>query len=225
MKKIFTLLVILIMGAGATAQETSAPDYTQIEKNIQDASSPYYYPALEARYNKADATLTTDQLRHLYYGNLFVAHEVQTATASLALDGFNQILSKPNPDKDDYTKALTYSNVLLQYKPFSILLKQYRMFCLKELGQYNDAIKERAQIEMIADAIMSSGTGNDRNNSIHVIDSDNQQEVLGLLHFEPNAESKIITGNNEYVPVADNLYKTTGVYFYMHQPQRQISGL
>lgn len=225
MKKIITLLAIIIMGANAIAQETSAPNYTQIEKNIQDASSPYYYPALEARYNKADATLTTEQLRHLYYGSLFIAHKVDTAAASAALDGFNQILSKPSPNKDDFAKALTYSNVLAQYKPFSILLKQYRVFCLKELGRYEDAIKERAQIEMIADAMLSSGTGTEKNSSIHVIDTDNQQEVLSLLHFEANGESRPLTGNNEYVPVAGNLYKTPGVYFYMHQPQREISGL
>lgn len=225
MKKIFTLLVILIMGAGATAQETSAPDYTQIEKNIQDASSPYYYPALEARYDKADATLTTDQLRHLYYGNLFVAHKVQTVAATMALEGFNEILTKPSPNKEDYTKALEYSNILAQYKPFSILLKQYRIFCLTQLGQYEEAIKERAQIEMIAEAIMSSGTGTDKNSSIHVIDTDNRSEALVLLHYEAKGDAHSLAGSKEYVPVAENLYKTPGVYFYMHEPQRQISGL
>lgn len=225
MKTIIALLAIIIMGAGAAAQETTVPDYTRIEKDIQDKVSPYYYPSLEARYNKADETLTTDQLRHLYYGSLFIARNVHTAAAAMALDGFNEILSKPNPTQDDYQHALEYSNILVQYKPFSILLKQYRTFCFKELGRYTDAAKERAQCEMIAEAILSSGTGADKAGSIHVIDTDNQQEVLGLLRFEASGESRPLTGNNEYVPVADNVYKTPGVYFYMHQPQREITGL
>lgn len=225
MKKIITLLAIMIMGAGATAQETTAPDYTKIEKDIQDKASPYYYPALEAKYEKADETLTTEQLRHFYYGSLFVAQKVHTAAAAMALDGFNEILSKPNPTRGDYEQALEYSNILVQYKPFSILLKQYRTFCFKELGRYDDAAKERAQCEMIAEAILSSGTGADKATSIHIIDTDNRQEVLGLLRFEPSGESKALAGNNEYTPVKDNLYKTPGVYFYMHQPQRELTGL
>lgn len=225
MKKIITLLVIIMMGANAAAQDTAAPNYAAIEKSIQDKNSPYYYPLLEARYNTADETLTTEQLRHLYYGSLFVAQRVNTGAAALALDGFNEILSKPSPTRADYEQALEYSNILLQYKPFSILLKQYRTFCFRELGRYDEALKERTQCEMIADAILSSGNGTAKDNTIHVIDTDNRQEVLTLLRFEAKGDSTPLAGNKEYVPLTANAYSTPGLYFYMHQPQHELTGL
>ena len=43
-------------------------DMETIAAEVGDPSSPYFYPALFARYEKSDTTLTLNVFRHLYYG-------------------------------------------------------------------------------------------------------------------------------------------------------------
>lgn len=223
MKKIFTLLTILILGASATAQETSVPDYAAIEQHITNPDSEFYYPALLQRYKNADTSLTAPQLQHLYYGSIYVQRPVSTAQAMEALKEFNAVVSQPSPTRADLEAALGYTDVLIKFKPYSILLKQYRVFCLKELGRTDEALKERAQYEMIAETILASGTGTSAENSIHVTDVDNESEVLELLRYKQQGEPETPKPETDYIPVANNVYGVKGIYFYIPQPKRELS--
>lgn len=225
MKKIFTVIATIVMGLHAMAQETSAPDYKQIEKDIQDKNSAFYYPSLKARYAVADKTLTIDELRHLYYGSALIVENTPTEAAAQALENFGAILKKENPTPNDYLLALKYSDTLIKYKPYSILLKHYRVFCLKEMGRYDEAIVERDQIEMIAEAILSSGNGASETSSIHVVDIDNEDDAINLLNFTVAGNGIASTSKEAFVPVEQNIYNQSGVYFYVYQPNRAVSGL
>lgn len=226
MKKIVTLLVALfVTGANTIAQEIIKPDYATIEKNVKDEKSGFYYTDLMERYTKADTTLTLQQMRHLYYGTAYTAPAVTAAEASVALEKMNALLTKPNPTEADFVLVADYSKTLLAHKPFSITVKQYRMFCLKKLGRYSEAVIERNQCDMIAEAIMSSGDGTSPEKSIHVIDTDNELEVVSLLGFEPVDGYKAVNGNHDFIMLNKNLYNRDGVYFYIDQPVREVTGL
>lgn len=223
MKKILTLLTILILGASAIAQETSVPDYAAIEQHITNPDSEFYYPALLQRYQNADTTLTAAQLQHLYYGSIYIQRPISTAQAMEALKEFNAVVSQPSPTRADLEAALGYTDVLIKFKPYSILLKQYRVFCLKELGRIDEALKERTQYEMIAETILASGTGTTAENSIHVTDVDNESEILELLRYKQQGEPQTPKPETDYIPVANNVYGVKGIYFYIPQPKRELS--
>ncbi|MFP9113729.1 DUF4919 domain-containing protein [Flavobacterium sp. RHBU_3] len=224
MKKLFTTLMLLVMIV-ANAQEIQKPDYNSIEQNIHDSASKYYYPKLFGRYKKADTTLTLEEARHLYYGSAYIQAPVSTEEAVEALQKLNGILAKSAPTQADCLTALEYTDVILAYEPFSLTVKQYRMACYRQLGRYDEAILERTQCEIIADAILSSGDGTTKDRSIHVLDTDNEMEVLSLMGFKPAAGDYAVTGNHDYITLQDNAYRRPGVYFYINNAPVAVSGL
>lgn len=223
MKKLLLLFALIFAAAAQAQQDTAAPDYAAIEQHITNPDSEFYYPALLQRYQDADITLTAADLQHLYYGSIYVQRPVSTAQAMEALKQFNALASQPSPTRADLEAALGYTDVLLKFKPYSILLKQYRVFCLKELGRTDEALKERAQYEMIAETILASGTGTSAENSIHVTDVDNESEILELLRYKQQGEPQTPKPETDYIPVANNVYGVKGIYFYIPQPKRELS--
>ena len=223
MKKLFILLALFCFATGYSQNGTFAPDYAAIEQHITNPDSEFYYPALLQRYQNADTTLSIAQLQHLYYGSIYIQRPVSTAQAMEALKEFHAVVSQPSPTRADLEAALGYTDVLIKFKPYSILLKQYRVFCFKELGRIDEALKERAQYEMIAETILASGTGTSAENSIHVTDVDNESEILELLRYKQQGKPETPKPETDYIPVANNVYGVKGIYFYIPQPKRELS--
>lgn len=223
MKKLFILLALFGFTTGYSQNGTVAPDYAAIEQHITNPDSEFYYPALLQRYQNADPTLSAEALQHLYYGSIYIQRPVSTEQAMEALKEFNAVVSQPSPTRADLEAALGYTDVLIKFKPYSILLKQYRVFCLKELGRIDEALKERAQYEMIAETILASGTGISAENSIHVTDVDNESEIIELLRYKANGMPQTTATETDYIPVANNVYGVKGIYFYIPQPKRELS--
>jgi hypothetical protein len=212
MKKLITLLALLIVSV-AGAQETSSPDYTSIEKNTKDKNSPYYYKTLMDRYAKADTTMTIEERRHLYYGFAFTKVKLDEPTVRSVEKQLRDALHRPDPTKADMEDVITYSGTLLQAYPFSITLKEYRTYCLKQLGRYDEAAAEKAQSEMIIDAMLSSGDGKTVTTAIHVIDASNEYELVQLMGFEALDDEYLVNNKYDYLILNKNSYNLPGLYF------------
>lgn len=212
MKKLVTLLALLVITITG-AQETRKPDYTAIQKNIKDKSSPYFYKTLMERFTKADTTLTLAERRHLYYGFAFMPMKMDEMAIRSLEQQLKTALHKPNPVAADMEDVVKYSGLLLQAFPFSITLKEYRTYCLKELGRFDEAMAEKAQTEMIADAILSSGDGKTLASAIHVIDAGNEYEMVALMGFEVLDDEYLINDKYDYLTLGKNPYSLEGLYF------------
>lgn len=224
MKKILTILVFLMVSGSGFAQGTTAPDYDAIAKNISDKNSEFYYPELVARYNAADTSMTLEQRRHLYYGSVAI-HKTGLRESTEALKKMNEVLMKQKPDREDMEALLDYTATILDYEPYSITIKQYRQYCMQELGYYKQAIAERAQIEIIIDAILSSGDGSAIDKSIHVVDQENEFEVVNLLGFEVDGDEYATNGQVDYIILGKNAYGKPGLYFEVTELPKQVTGL
>lgn len=225
MKKIFTLLAFLMV-LGASAQtETTTPDYTLIQKNIKDKSSAFYYANLYNRYTKADTSMTLEERRHLYYGAAFINKKNDLEALNKTQVNLREILKKEAPTRADVENIVNYTAALLQANPFSITIKEYRQHCLKQLGRFDEAKIERAQTDMIIDAILSSGDGTSKQNSIHVIDAGNEFEVVGILGFEPVGDEYATNGQYDYFTINKNSYNLPGLYFEVTDTKNQVTGL
>ena len=224
MKKIFTLLAFIFV-ITANAQETQSPDYTLIDKEINNSSSPYYYAALYSRYAKADTSMTLEERRHLYYGFAFSKKNNHATKVQNNPNLIKGVLQKTNPTVADLENVVNYTTALLEVNPFSLTIKQYRMYCLKELGRYKEANIERAQSDIIIDAILSSGDGTTQQNSIHVVDIDNEYEVVSLMGFEPVDSENEINGKYDYFILNKNMYNLQGLYFEVADAKNMVTGL
>lgn len=214
MRKIilFTVLFFAFININAQTEEFTAPDYKIIEKNVADKNSALYFDKLFERYAKSDTTMTLEEKRHLYYGYSF-QDEYSPYSRSEAEKKLRELLQKDDGTKDDLKKIIEYTDEILKTYPFSIRIKEYRIYSFRELGMIAEAEKESVQGEIIIDAILSTGNGTDKETCFYVINTSNEYEVLSLLGFEFGGSQSLIDGRYDYLALADNPYQIKGFYF------------
>lgn len=213
MKKQILLLFLFLSGLtyGQTPEFT-APDYELIEKNVNTEKSPLNFDALFERYAKADTTMTLQEKRHLYYGYSF-QEEYSPYSNSPAEKKLRELLQKENADKSDLEKIITYTDTILAQYPFSLRMKEYRMYSFNELGKPLELEKEKAQASIIIDAILSTGDGTTEETCFYVITTENEYEIINLLGFSFGGSQSLIGGRYDYLTVAENPYELEGFYF------------
>lgn len=211
-KLLFIVLLTIVIGTStAQSQEIQKPDYAGIEKSTKDKNSQYFYKKLFARFTTADSTLTLDERRHLYYGFSFT--EKYNPYSSFEKGELNKLLDKEVlTNKEMQTVVLLTGKALDQY-PFNIRMREYRQYFLKKLGKDTDAALENARIEIILDAILSTGDGTSKDKAFYVIEVGNEYQLLNILGFEYGGEQSLIEGRYDYLKLQKNAYNVDGFYF------------
>lgn len=213
MKKIYYILALfLVVKAGAQSSDTTAPDYVSIENNITNEKSPFHYPKLLERYNRADASMTTEEKRHLYYGYALTDNYAPFSRTKEEKELYELLVQK-NPGKAEYEKVLEYTAVIQKNYPFSLRIKDYRIYCLKELGRSQEAANEMEQREIIIDAVLSSGDGKTKDSSLHIINPVNEYEFIELMGFEYAGKEFLIENKYDYLALNENSYDLGGMFF------------
>lgn len=213
MKIIYMILFsLLCITSNSQTNDFVKPNYGLIEKNISDKNSPYYFKKLFTRYAKADTTMTLEEKRHLYYGYSF-QEEYSPYERPEAHKNLNEILVKEELDKADYEKILLHSASILKQYPFSIRMKEYRIFSYKELGMHKEAEDETVQATIILDAMLSTGDGTTKDSSFYVINTLNEYEIINILGFEFGGEQHLVDQQYDYLTLNENSYNIKGLYF------------
>lgn len=213
MKRLLLLLPLLYGSvAMAQAEGFAKPDFETIEKNIKDEKSPYNYQKLYARYQDADSTMTIEEKRHLYYGYSFTPGYAPYVSSGI-LAQLREILNKEDPSPADMKKIILYCGVALEQYPFSLRLKEYRIYCMKELGMIAEATHEKAQAAMIVDAILSTGDGITKDTPFYVVNTVNEYEVVHLLGFDYGGDQALMDHKFDYLSLSKNSYELPGLYF------------
>lgn len=211
-KLLFMALLTITVSVAAQTQELSKPDYTGIEKNIKDKTSQYFYKKLFARFTTADSTLTLEERRHLYYGFSFT-EKYSPYSSSPSGDELKKLLEKENLSNKEMQKVVLLAGRELDLYPFNIRMREYRQYFLKKLGKNADAALENSRIEIILDAILSTGDGTSKDNAFYVIEVGNEYQLLDILGFEYGGEQSLVEGRYDYLTLQKNAYNVEGFYF------------
>lgn len=213
MKYILTLLfLILSAGTYAQSQDFKKPDFDLIEKNSTDKKSPLHYDKLFDRFNRADSTMTIEERRHLYYGYSF-RDDYSPYGSSDAQEELNEILQTGDTGKETLEKLLEVTEKVLKDNPFSIRLREYRIFAFKELGMLKESSDEELRASIIIDAILSTGDGTSPETCFYVINTGNEYEIIDLLGFEFGGTQELTQDVQDYLTLAENSYNIEGLYF------------
>jgi len=213
MKPLLTLLLFLVSYSAFTqSADFKKPDYKAIEKNIKDKRSPYFFNTLFERYTRVDTTMTIEEKRHLYYGYSFTDAYSPYATSDTKKE-LNNLLNKKELTKAEKETILRLTAASLKQYPFSIRMKEYRMYFLKDLGFKEELVKESAQTDIIVEALLSSGDGRTKESSFYVINISNEYELINVLGFQFGGEQSLVDFSYDYLTLADNSYKIKGFYF------------
>lgn len=211
--KSYLIIILLVISQVVFSQENSTekPNYKKIGKAVSSKSSKLSYPSLMKRYLNSDSTLSLDQKRHLYYGYTFQP-SYDPYGFSAFNDSIRSILNKEVMDTADYHLVNIYADSLLAHNPFDVKALNNKLLVYDFLKDENGFMKIIIKMNIIFDAILSSGDGMEPETSIYVIETHHEYEVLNLLGFKFGGQQSLI-GTCDYLTVRQNQYRIEGFYF------------
>lgn len=220
--KYIAIFLMFLFSIGLNAQDKLSDklredfesiDWLYIESVISDKNSVDYYPMLYSRYLIGDSTLTVDDYRLLYYGYSFQESYAPLENESLVrsvLRYHSQIL-KTQSSEELYT-LLEMTKGVLDIEPFNIRILNLMTFCYIQLNDVEGFTNYSRKMNGIVDAILSSGSGVDKNSPWSVIYRDDIVDLTVLLGGEVSIKTYITT-NIEYFHLNKRIEDIRGFYF------------
>ncbi|WP_246074205.1 DUF4919 domain-containing protein [Flavobacterium daemonense] len=212
MIKKIVLFVSLLIGITASAQqnEFKIPDYKQIEKEIQDKKSPFYYPNLMDRLAKNDTLMTHDEFRYLYFGYVFQP-KYNAFWRSPDEKKLNDIFGKEKMETKDYDEAIKLINHTLSEFPFDLRQLNLLAYTYHLKGDEESAKTASFKFHSIMNAILSSGDGRKCETGFHVILVEHEYILLNV--FELESKSQSLVDKCDYLSFEKGKYNVDGIYF------------
>jgi len=216
MKKLTVILVFFaFIFISAQSQDVffKAPDFEQIERNVKESSSSYYYPNLLQRYLSGDTKITPEEGRHLYFGYVYQREYVPADTSS-----YNQklaeTLAKSSFTSRDYADIMTYSDALLQEDPFNLRALNAKLMVYAQQDNAAEYKKTAQKRRVVQDAIVGTGDGMSEKTPFYVIKVAHEYDILPFLGYSFGGEDKILKGNKvNYLSLGENRFGVERVYF------------
>ena len=191
MKKLLTVILICVAVAmtvpmtGAPSKGdkkplTERPDMEQIKRDVTDPKSQYYYPKLMARYEQNETVMNLDDYRHLYYGYLF-QEDFNPYRHSEVSSKNESLYYKSKHTRAELDSIITYAKEALSDNPFDLSQMNFLIYALRARGKVNLANIWQYRLNHLLQAIVSSGTGADKENAWYVI---NPRHEYNIINFQ-----------------------------------------
>ncbi len=199
MKTIITYIIIIAscftFVAGAAPRDKKIkpekPDMEAIKAEVNNPESKYFYPELMKRYEANETIMGLQDYRHLYLGYVF-----QEDYDPYRRSEFSKKIEEQYY-KDKHTKAecdtiIKYAELSLKDNPFDLRQINFLIYALREKKKNNIANIWQYRLNHLLEAIISTGTGLDKENAWYVI---NPQHEYNIINFQGN-----IAVSQEFVP-------------------------
>jgi hypothetical protein len=174
---IFTLIASVTFSAHAQEEFFSAPNYVQIERNIKEPTSTYYYPKLMEKYMAGDEKMTLEEGRHLYFGFIYQPQYMPVDTSSYN-NKLAEVLSKKVFTPNDYTNILEYSNALLLEDPFNLRALNAKLLVYAQQNNTEEYKRVAQQRRVVQNAIAGTGDGMSDKTPFYVIKVAHEYDIF-----------------------------------------------
>ncbi len=210
---IFAIFSCIILSVQAQENFFDAPDFRQIERNIKEPTSSFYYPNLMKKYMNGDNKITRDESRHLYFGYVYQQSYEPTDTSS-----YNNLLAKTLAKgvftSADYNDILQYSSALLLKDPFNLRALNAKLLVYAQQDDSEEYKKVAQQRKVVQDAIVSTGDGMSDATPFYVIKVSHEYDILPFLGYTYGGVDKIIKNKKvNYLSLGENRFGVDRVYF------------
>jgi hypothetical protein len=165
--------------------------------------------------------MSLKEKRHLYYGFAFFA-SYDPYKITKYYSKINQIISAKKFSEENLNKLLNYINLELANKPFDIKLLKLKMFVYKRLHNKAALNIIKNQIQVIKDAILSSGNGRSTKTAFAVVLVSNEYDVLHFIGLK-EVKNSYFNKKLEYIKVQPNKNGIKGIYFDVSLITRRIN--
>ncbi|MDR0793399.1 MAG: DUF4919 domain-containing protein [Chitinophagaceae bacterium] len=215
MKKSFLLSIGVLSFIFVSAQNPikEKPDYKEIESEITNKDSKFYYPKLMERYNAFDTTLSTEEYKYLYYGVLF-QRSYSPYGKSIYTDTLNNLLKdKQSFSTSDYNNIIKYETLILKEFPFNLRNLLMLAFAYEENGIVDSLMFVNFKLKNVAKTILSTGDGKTESTAWHVISIEHEYDLLSLLGYKFGGSQSLTKKGCDYLTVQKNDENIAGFYF------------
>lgn len=185
---IFTILICVLAIVKAATPSSSdkermkpvRPDMDKISAEVSDPRSKYYYPKLMAKYEANETIMGLEDYRHLYLGYVFQEDYNPYRHSEFAQQVEEQYY------KTDHTRAecdtiIKYAELSLADNPFDLRQINFLIYALREKQKNNLANIWQYRLNHLLEAIVSTGTGIDKDNAWYVINPQHEYMIINLL--------------------------------------------
>ncbi len=186
------------------------PNYKKIKKLTFKKKSDFYYLKLSKKFTTG-ADMTLEEKRVFYYGFAF-RNSYEPYKISKDRNEINTILLSRIFDEITLNKLDVLIRNELVDNPFDLKLHNLHIFVYKKLRQKDKVAIKLKQIQVIKDAILSSGDGKSKKTAYHVIFVKNEYDILKLLKLKEK-KHLFIDKNFECIFVQPNPQNIEKVYF------------
>ncbi len=209
---LFALSIFNFQFSIAPVQAQKIPVEEDILPKILDTESPFYYPALMARYMEGDETLTGDDYYYLYYGfaydNNYDAHK-ELPGASVMYGVFKR---SSRPTREEALSIIEAGRLNMTVDPFSPSNVNMMTWAYGLVGDTLQMARSAARFRGIVGAIESSGTGLRERSPWHILRFTHANDIVaerGLKIANRQVRSRTV----EYIQVEPNPAKVKGYFF------------
>jgi len=209
--KFLILFVSIATLSIAQRQPIVPPNYNGLRGTIFNETSDYYYPKLMQRFLANDTTMTTDQMRVLYYGYTLQKEYrpyYHNAKDSL-LATYARKVNKTPADCDTIIRLTTQS---LSVFPLDLYKLNQLAYAYHMVGRNDLAHLYTLKAKQLATAIFSTGDGRTQMTAWHVISVSDEYELIYLLGLFP-IDQRFVYSDCDFISVAKNRMKINGFYF------------
>ncbi|PIF47528.1 uncharacterized protein DUF4919 [Chryseobacterium sp. 52] len=219
--KVFFFLLIVTLSGILQAQKTEfkAPDYSLIQKNIEDKSSEFYYPNLLKRLKQNDTLLTANQYRHLYFGFTF-QKDYKPYEISKKDKEMGKYYRGEDISEKDMPKGIKLFREALEEDPLNLRAMNYLAYMYHLTNDDATAKKIAGNFHGLLSAILTSGDGLKCETGFHVISVSHEYVLLNMFQMESKSQS--YDGKCDYQEFEKDQYKIPGFYFDVSKPSAKM---
>ncbi|MBQ2980211.1 MAG: DUF4919 domain-containing protein [Bacteroidaceae bacterium] len=214
--KIFIVILLAILSSSVSyAQEeaeTILPDFAQIQREVNDPLSEYYYPKLMAKYNSTDTTMTLEEYRYYYLGYTFQEDYNPYRRSEYAHQIDHLYKQGRELSVAEYENLIKFAKQSLNDDPFDLRQINILVYALKGINRHKEAAIWQYRLDHIIDAILSTGDGMTPETAWHVIYPTHEYIILNCLGMK-GVDFVFVEPFYDYIEIEENNRRIEGFYF------------
>lgn len=214
--KIFTFILLALLSSSALyAQEEAEivlPDFAQIQREVNDPQSQYYYPKLMSRYNSTDTTMTIEEYRYYYLGYTFQEDYNPYRRSEYAHQIDHLYKQGRELSVAEYENLIKFAKQTLNDDPFDLRQINILVYALKGINRHKEAAIWQYRLDHIIDAILSTGDGMTPETAWYVIYPTHEYIILNCLGMK-GVDFVFVEPFYDYIEIEENNRRIEGFYF------------
>ncbi len=180
MKKLLPVIALSLLTLLSAFVEPEKPDMVKIREEVTNPSSPYYYPKLMERYERNETIMTLADYRRLYLGYVF-QEDFNPYRMSPYAGIVENLYYKSKHSTSERDSIIEKAQLSLKDDPFNLQQIDYLIYAYREKGKNNLANIWQYRLNHLLEAIVSTGTGIDREHAWYVISPQHEYFLLNRM--------------------------------------------